>query len=48
MGEPEEMDAYIFPVCCVCGWAGMSDDCKRMECPWCGLRVRRGNEGSCV
>jgi len=41
MSEPEEMDAYVFPVRCVCGWRGMSDDVRRMECPWCGLRTKR-------
>lgn len=31
----------IFPVCCDCGWFGMSDDCHYMRCPNCGDRVRK-------
>ncbi|MFA5377582.1 MAG: hypothetical protein WC455_17660 [Dehalococcoidia bacterium] len=44
MSEPEEMDDYIFPVFCVCGWVGMSDDCKYMLCPDCGARAVREKE----
>jgi len=27
--------------CSDCGWFGMSDDCRRGECPNCGDRVRK-------
>lgn len=39
-----DLDDYIFPVYCDCGWFGMSDDCKYGRCPNCGDRVRREKE----
>ncbi len=40
----DDLDDYVFPVCCVCGWFGSSDDCKYMLCPDCGARVVREKE----
>ena len=39
--DEEGMAESIYPVKCCCGWFGMSDDCRRNECPNCGLRVTR-------
>lgn len=40
--DEEGMEEAIYPVKCVhCDWAGMSDDCRRFECPACGVRVVR-------
>lgn len=39
--DEEGLDESIYPVKCVCDWRGVSDDCIRMECPWCGLSVTR-------
>ena len=47
--DEEGMEESIYPVKCVCGFIGMSDDCRRNECPNCGLRIMRGEyeyEGS--
>lgn len=42
--DEEGMEEAVYPVKCVCDWAGMSDDCKYGRCPDCGDRVRREKE----
>lgn len=44
MAKRSDMDRYIFPVYCECGWFGMSDDCRQYLCPFCGARVKREKE----
>ena len=39
--DEDGLEESIYPVKCVCGWFGMSDDCRRHECPDCQLRVLR-------
>jgi len=31
----------VYPVSCRCGWSGMSNDCRYLHCPDCGVRVMR-------
>lgn len=38
----QAMEEAIYPVKCVCGFMGMSDDCRHNECPDCGMRILRG------
>lgn len=41
--DEEALAESIYPVKCLsCGWAGMSDDCAYLRCPFCGARVTRG------
>lgn len=38
--DEEGTEEAIYPVICgECDWAGMSDDCINMRCPYCGERV---------
>ena len=39
--DEQALAESIYPVKCVCGFIGMSDDCRRNECPNCGLRVTK-------
>lgn len=39
--DEEALAESIYPVKCACGFFGMSDDCRRNECPDCGMRVVR-------
>jgi hypothetical protein len=39
--DEQGLDESIYPVKCVCGFRGMSDDCKYGACPWCGARTTK-------
>jgi hypothetical protein len=39
--DKEGLAESLYPVKCVCGFRGMSDDCRQNLCPNCGLRVTR-------
>jgi len=39
--DEEGLEESIYPVKCVCGYFGMSDDCRQGECPDCKLMVTR-------
>lgn len=43
--DEEGLAESIYPVKCVCGFIGMSDDCRRNKCPNCGLRAMREFNG---
>ena len=43
---PDLSDAVYCVYCPSCGWFGMREDCRRGECPNCGLRVKKEKEGS--
>jgi len=39
--DEDGMEEADYPVKCVCGYFGMRFDCRRGECPNCGLRTTR-------